>query len=119
MFEKSNYSSRKFKPLKVLFFIAVFIAFVAAAAWVVMFLWNAILPDVVGVKPLKYWQAAGLLVLAKILFGGFGGRRSNWKRSRKKHWRNKWMQMNPEERKEAKMRWKEYCNRRRSGGKDE
>ena len=113
MFEKNNHSSRRFHPLKVLAFIAVFVAFAALATWVVMFLWNAILPDVTGVKPLNFWQAAGLLLLAKILFGGFGfrGRRKHWKK--RKHWKNKWMQMSDEERQEAKQRWKERCEQRK------
>ncbi|MGK0387481.1 MAG: hypothetical protein ACI94Y_000207 [Maribacter sp.] len=117
MFEKDNNLSRKFKPLKVLFFIVVFMAIVAALASVVMLLWNAILPDTIGVKPLNFWKAAGLLILAKILFGGLRGRRGPWKHSGKKHWRNKWMEMNHEERKEAKSRWKDYCKRRDFGDK--
>lgn len=112
MFNRDNPSFRKFKPLKILFFIAVFIAFFSGVAYIVMLLWNAILPDVTGVKPLNFWQAAGLLILAKILFGGFGGRKGGWKNSKRKHWKNKWMNMSDEERQEAKNRWKEYCKNR-------
>ena len=114
MFNKDNYSSKKFKPLKILFFVCIFIAFVTAISWLVMFLWNAILPDVVGVKPLTFWQAAGLLLLAKILFGGFGKGRGHWKNSKKKGWKNKWMNMNEEERQAAKTRWKEHCKNKSS-----
>lgn len=106
-----NDKFQKFHPLKILFFISVFIAFVAAASWVVMFLWNSILTEVTSVKPLNFWQAAGLLILAKILFGGFGGR---GKHSGKKPWKNKWMNMSNEERNEAKNRWKEYCEKKKS-----
>lgn len=119
MFERNNYAPRKFKPLKILFFIVVFIAFAAALSWLVMVLWNAILPDLVGVKRITFWKAAGLLLLSKILFGGFGGRRRHWKDSKKKHWRNKWMTMNQDERLEAKTRWKEYCKKRNSEGEKE
>ena len=45
---------------------------IALMVWVVMYLWNAILPEVVGVTPITYWQAFGILILSKILFGGFG-----------------------------------------------
>lgn len=110
MFNKDKFSSNKFKPFKVLFFVTIFLAFASAASFVVMFLWNAILPDVVGVKPLSFWQAAGLLLLAKILFGGIGGRGEHWKNKRKGDWKNKWMSMNDEERHEMKARWKERCN---------
>ena len=119
MFGKNNYSPRRFKPLKVLFFIAVFLILFTAVSWIVMLLWNAILPDIAGVKPLNFWKAAGLLILAKILFGGFGGRGSRWKHARKGHWKNKWMNMSEEERQEAKSRWKEYCKRRKSGNQNE
>ncbi len=119
MFEKNKYSSRRFHPLKVLFFIAVFIAIASALSWLVMYLWNTILVDVAGVKPLNFWKAAGLLVLAKILFGGFRGKKAPWKNPRHKQWRNKWMSMNDEERQEAKARWKEHCKRRESKTKED
>jgi len=48
---------------------------IAVIAWVVMLLWNALLPSLfAGVSPVGYWQALGLLLLSKILFGGFHGR---------------------------------------------
>jgi hypothetical protein len=39
----------------------------------VMLLWNALAPDIFGLGVLNYWQALGLLLLARILFGGLGG----------------------------------------------
>jgi len=62
MCNNNNFSADKFKPTKVLFFILVFIVIFSMASFVVMLLWNAILPDVADVKPLKFWQAAGLLI---------------------------------------------------------
>src|SRR5262245_24205751 len=50
-------------------------ALLALFGAIVMWLWNAVLPTVAGVHPLNFWQALGLLVLCKILFGGFWGRR--------------------------------------------
>jgi hypothetical protein len=51
------------------------LAMALVGALVVMFLWNFIIPEVIpGAKPLNYRQAIGLLVLARILFGGFPGR---------------------------------------------
>jgi len=119
MCKNNNFSTGKFKPIKVLFFILVFVIIFSAVSFMVMLLWNAILPDVASVKPLKFWQAAGLLILAKILFGGFRGNRGRWRNSKRNKWKNKWMKMNEEERKEAKMRWKEYCNRKDSDGNKE
>jgi hypothetical protein len=60
---------------------------------------------------LNFWQAAGLLALAKILFGGFKGRGRRRKHSKEKPWK-KWMNMNEEEREEAKQRWKEHCKKK-------
>ncbi len=113
MFSKKDHSPRRFTPLKVLSIIVIFIAIASALSALVMFLWNAILPEVVGVKPLTFWKAMGLLLLAKILFGGLGRFAGGKRHSKRRQWRNKWMKMNPEERREAKSRWKEYCKKRK------
>lgn len=42
--------------------------------WIVMSLWNLLLPEIIGVKTISFWQAMGILVLCKILFGGFKGK---------------------------------------------
>ena len=55
----------------VLFGLAGITAFTA----VVMLLWNSILPVVLHAGAITFWQAAGLLILARLLFGGFRGRR--------------------------------------------
>jgi len=65
--------------------------------FVVMFLWNALIPQLFGLHTLTFWQALGLLLLTKILFGGFhrhsgGGHR--WRH----RMRERWAQMTPEER---------------------
>lgn len=113
MFTKDDHSPRRFTPLKVLSYILVFAIIASALSALVMFLWNAILPDLVGVKPLNFWKAMGLLLLAKILFGGVGKLFEGKRFAKKNHWRNKWMNMSHEERQEAKMRWKAHCNKRR------
>lgn len=40
--------------------------------WIVMLLWNALLPDLFHTSAIGYWQAVGLLLLARILTGGLG-----------------------------------------------
>jgi hypothetical protein len=77
------------------------IAFAALAlgllGYVVMALWNAVLPPVTGLHAISFVQALGLLVLSRILFGGLRG----WGR-RGGHWRARmqarWQHMTPEER---------------------
>ena len=34
-------------------------------------LWNWLMPAMFGLQTVTFWQALGLLVLSKILFGGF------------------------------------------------
>lgn len=73
--------------------------------YVVMALWNAILPDLIHVGHLGYWQAMGLLLLCKILFGSF--KMNGGGNGRHKHWKNKFENMNPEEKEAFKQRVKE------------
>jgi hypothetical protein len=58
--------------------------------WVVMLLWNWLMPDLFGLKRLDYWKAWGLLALCTILFKGFGSGNSSGRsdRKRKRHLRN-------------------------------
>lgn len=44
----------------------------ALCTWVVMLLWNWLMPVIFGLKALTFWQAGGLLVLTSILFKGPG-----------------------------------------------
>ena len=79
----------------------------------VMGLWNAILPVVLGVKAITFIQALGILVLSKILFGGFGGA---WRGDRSQEWKQKmkekWESMTPEQRDQFKSEWKNRCGGR-------
>lgn len=52
-----------------LFFIGLF----ALASLGVMYLWNWLIPAVIGWSVINYWQALGLMVLCRLLFGGFRG----------------------------------------------
>jgi hypothetical protein len=81
----------------------------ALFGFVVMALWNAVLPAVTGLHAITFIQALGLLVLSRILFGGLRG----WGR-RGGHWRARmharWQQMTPEERE----RFRDMLGSRRS-----
>jgi len=92
------------------------IVFVAAATFlfggVVMWLWNAILPAVLGVKAISFIQALGILVLSKILFGGFGGRRWRGSPEWKQKMKQRWDTMSPEEKENFKSEWKNRCGGR-------
>ena len=76
-------------------------AFVVLAAavlgFVVMSLWNGLMPPIFGLKTIHYWQAIGLLVLSRILFGGFHRHLGQHFRHRQ-HMIQRWERMTPEER---------------------
>ena len=71
---------------------------VALVALAVYGLWNAVLTDVVGAKAVTYWQALGILVLARILFGGFPGRRGGPSPWRRRLMMKRWASLTPEQR---------------------
>jgi hypothetical protein len=77
-----------------------FLAMIAAFSVAVLFLWNALMPEIFGLTVLSYWQALGLVVLARIFFGGlwpghFGGRGGFHQGN---PFREKWLNMSDDER---------------------
>ncbi len=75
------------------------VAAVAVLGWLVMALWNTVITTVfVDARSIDYLHALGLLILSRILFGGFRGRGGCGGR---RHWR-KWEAMTPEEREQFK-----------------
>lgn len=48
---------------------------VSVIGLVTMVLWNWLVPSLFKGPEINYWQALGLLLLSKILFWGFGGKR--------------------------------------------
>lgn len=67
-----------------------FVAFGLVAAVAVGFLitalWNALMPAIFGLPVIGFWQALGLLVLSRILFGRFGfrgHRGGRWERQKR------------------------------------
>lgn len=99
----------KFTSYKRFFFIVPVILVFGLSA-LVMWLWNAILPDLINVKSITYWQAMGILLLSKILFGGFSGCRGHMHYAHKQRLMNKMRKMKdmtPEEREKFKKAWKQ------------
>lgn len=101
---------------KVAGFILLATAAVLVFGFVVMSLWNSILVPVLGISTVTFWQALGILVLSKILFGGFKGGRGKWGGGPQRHaWssemRDKWHNMSEEEREQMKQQWRARCSR--------
>ncbi len=82
-------------------------ALIAIGGLIVMGLWNALLPPLFGWRAVTFWQALGILVLARILFGSHGFRGPGSRRSMREQMTDRisdrmllerWSRMTPEER---------------------
>jgi hypothetical protein len=71
--------------------------FITLGGFVVMGLWNWLLPPLFGWHTIGFWQAIGLLALSRILFGGFGLHGGAGSRIRRRM-AERWDRMTPEER---------------------
>jgi len=86
--------------------------------FVIMWLWNWIMPELFGLTTLSYWQAVGLFILLKILLGGCGssGHRSSKKSGSKckgdsKTEFSKWKHYDKFWKEEGDTLYKEYVDR--------
>lgn len=61
------------KVLMVIGFVILGVAVCILLGFVVMWLWNWLMPMIFSLTEITYWQAVGIFVLAKIFFGGIGG----------------------------------------------
>ena len=95
---------------KFIFIPFIAVGMIALISLVVMELWNWLMPAIFGLGVITFWQALGILILSKILFGGFRGGRGGccghrhgghhyWKHK----FKHKWQNMSEEER----TRWEE------------
>ncbi len=93
------------KKRKPFMFIFIIIGF-ALLIGLLMLLWNAVLPAIIGVAQINYWQALGIFILSKILFGfNFGPSRSKMIEHRAGI-REKFINMTDEEKEAFKEKWK-------------
>ena len=99
---------KRFWIRKVAGFICLAVVGVLVFSGIVMLLWNALLPQLFHFPVISFWQALGLLILTKLLFGGFRGggpRGGRWKDKMKQ----RWMNMTPEEKEKFKQDWGRRC----------
>jgi len=88
-----------------------FWAFAVVFSVIVMLLWNWLMPSVFGLSCIDFWQAFGLLVLSRLLFGTFP---SSWMTRKETQRYNRhplyerWAGMNEKQR-------EEFINNRRRG----
>jgi MFS family permease len=88
--------------------------FIVIGGEIVMHLWNWLLPPLFGWRQITFWQALGLLLLCRILFGGLGwhgsGRSSlRWRMEErcKTRMEERCKNMTPEERERFRQRMRE------------
>ena len=85
------------RVVRVLKFVVIGVLAATLFTFVVRGLWNWLMPGLFGWHLITFWQALGILVLSKILFGGFRGRPGcggNWRG----RMMERWEKMTPEER---------------------
>ena len=85
------------------------VLFIGVSSFLIMTLWNWLVPALfAGARLITFWQALGILILSKILFGGFRG----W-HGHHGHWRRRmmerWEQMTPEEREKFRKGMEMHC----------
>ena len=85
------------------------VLFLAIFSWVVMSLWNWLVPGLTGWHALGFLQALGILVLSKILFGGFRGRGAGPNRYWRRRMMERWAEMTPEEQERFRARFGGRC----------
>ena len=86
------------------------VLFVTVFSFVVMRLWNWLMPALFGWHLINFWQAIGILVLSKILFGGFRGHPGQHLRWRRRMM-ERWEHMTPEEREQFRQGMRGRCGR--------
>jgi hypothetical protein len=100
-----------------------FITATAVLGFVIMLLWNAIIPDLFDIPKITFWQALGLFILARILFGGIW-KSGMFSSDNNKHGHNsyrdsplykEWSEMTPEQRHEYMDRKRESFRHRYRG----
>ena len=87
----SNYFKHKMRGrslgeiIGMILFGAIFIIGLAILfGFLIMWLWNWLMPMIFGLPALNYWQAVGVFILSKILLGGCGGFGGKDKKASKK-----------------------------------
>jgi hypothetical protein len=110
MIEKRVRRAVKFAVMAVIATV-VGVALVFVFGFVVMSLWNWLVPSIFAGRMITFWQALALLILCRILFGGFRGRpghHMNWRRRMRDRWEN----MTPEEREKFRQGLHGRCGER-------
>jgi hypothetical protein len=118
-FEDVAYRQRFGFRKKFIFFPILAAGALALISYIVMLLWNNLLPDILHASTITYWQAMGILVLSKILFG-FGGGHGRGGAPWMQHKMERFKNMSPEEQQRFREEMRSRCGKwgRHRGGFD-
>jgi hypothetical protein len=106
----------------VLFAPPLIVLFIFVGGEIVKLLWNWLLPPLFNVHQITFWQGLGILILARILFGGIGRHGSSDRPFFRRHMRERmaermgkrmaerWEQMTPEERERFRQGMGRWCD---------
>jgi hypothetical protein len=102
--------------------------FALVFGWLVMVLWNWLMPPIFGLGLIGFWQAFGLIILGKLLFGSIGMGRGHHGRRHGPPWRRpgegqgsdnpweKWRNYGEFWREEGKEAYERFMARKKGGG---
>ncbi|MET4076452.1 hypothetical protein [Hymenobacter sp. UYCo722] len=105
---------RKFWLLRGLRFFFFAVLFITAAGFITQALWNWLMPALFRLPFITLGQTFGLLLLSRILFGGFrgGGRPGGWARKRRE-WQQRMTgrmeHLSPEAREKFRQQMRSRC----------
>ena len=88
--------------------------FALVFGYFVMLLWNWLMPLIFGITAITYWQAFGVVILAKLIFGAVG-------RGGRPHGPSHWKKRNPSDKWDMKNgpdKWKYHRDFWRDEGKE-
>jgi hypothetical protein len=79
-------------------FIPLILAGFVAFGFFTMYLWNWLMPAIFHLPELTFWQTLGLMLLSRLVLGGFGGHAKHGRYHCRRNMHKKWEHMTPEER---------------------
>jgi hypothetical protein len=82
---------------------------VAVFGQIVLHLWNWLIPNLLHLPTITFWQAVGLMALSWILFGGLRGPRWGGRGPWRRRMQERWERMTPEEREKMRAGMRGRC----------
>ncbi len=81
---------------------------IVAFGFLLMQLWNWLIPSIFQGPAINLWQSIGLLVMGRLLTG-MGSRGASWPCSKKEAWKSTWASLSTEEKQALQEKYKHRC----------